>query len=133
MRVDNWQAKLNDLVMEWRNRPYVWGISDCGCFAIRNIEVMRGKEVPNMAREKGWLEAAKFMLRRGWRTVEDAMNEILGASVELSHARPGDIILYEHFGEVHLAVMVGSEALSPGLTGLCIIPKNRWLKAWSVD
>ncbi len=118
MKTDGWRQELTHLINRWPS--YEWGVSDC--------------EIPDMEREKGWINAAKFMMRRGWATVEDAMDELLGEKIPVDSAVEGDIILFitQYDKEMHLAVHAGEEALSPGPYGLQVIERTSWIAAWKV-
>jgi len=132
-RLDGWEKRLVTLAGEWRTRPYSYGESDCGCFARVAIEALTGVTMlPGVEFPKGWLALAKFMIARGWSSVEDSMVELLGPPVEATASRRGDIVSYEEGGELHLAVRIGDVALTPSLSGLRVIEENQWLRAWKV-
>jgi len=132
-RLDDWEKRLIALANEWRTRPYVYGISDCGCFAQAAIEAVTGVALlSDVERPRGWLSAAKFMIAHGWDSVEDMATELLGAPVEPSLSGPGDIVSFSEGGESHLAVRVGSVALSPSGKGLIVVAAGSWRRAWKV-
>lgn len=132
-RLGGWEGRLIDLAREWRTRPYSYGDSDCACFARAAIETLTGVTMlPGVEFPKGWLAAAKFMIARGWSSVEDSMVELLGPPVDPTHSRSGDIVSYAEGGELHLAVRVGDSAMTPSLQGLRVIAAGHWLRAWRV-
>lgn len=133
-RLDDWQSRLAVAVNERRLTPYVYGRTDCACFAqvcvaaVTGVTLMAGIEKP-----KGWIGAAKFMIAHEWDDVEAMITEIVGppmASPALS--RPGDIISFVSIGEPHLGVRVGDVALSPADKGLEVIAAQRWVRAWKI-
>lgn len=136
-RLDDWRPRLIALGNAWRNRPYRYGESDCGCFMLAAVESVTGTDLlPGVKRPCSWIAAAKFFIERGWHNgVEDMMLELVGPP-ELNGpegARQGDVVSYEEGGDLHLAVLVGtSVALTPGLDGLRIVSPSLWRKSWRI-
>lgn len=132
-RLINWQERLIDAVNARRRVPYRYGTNDCARFAQICIEAVTGTVLlPDVERPQGWLAAAKFMIARGWTTPEDMATELIGHSCDLADVGPGDIVSYEHLGELHLAVRVGDAALAPVDAGLKAIPPGQWRRGWKV-
>ena len=132
VRREDWEERLAALVNEWKHRRYSYGENDCGRFAqsaiaeITGVVLLEGMEWP-----RTWLGLAKFMIANGWESVEDTMNGLL-PPMPVPNSRRGDIVSFEAGGELHLAVRVGSESVTPGIEGLVVIDPSRWLRAWKV-
>lgn len=95
--------------------------------AVTGIELLAGIDPP-----KGWLGAARFMISRGWADVEEMAEDLLGQSVAADLSRRGDIVSYADGGELHLAVRVGDQAVAASPTGLVVVPRVHWRRAWLV-
>ena len=130
-RLDGWQPRLIGLANEWRNKPYAYGLTDCGRFMLSAVEITTGVNLlPGVEWPRGWLGVAKWMIANGWDSVEAVMDDLLPPMpVELS--RGGDIVSFEKVGEFHLAVRFGDTALTPGADGLLVMGKP-WRRAWRV-
>lgn len=132
-RRDDWQPRLVSLANEWRNRPYVYGVTDCATFARAAVHAVTGVTLlPDLDRPKGWLAAAKTMIARGWLDVDQMATELLGEPFDPAQSRGGDIVSFDEGEELHLAVRIGAEAMTPSATGLRLIEPNRWIRAWKV-
>ena len=130
-RVEGWEAALAVVMNERRQKPYVYGSTDCWCLARAAVQAMTGETMlPDVEPPKGWLAAAKIMIAHGWESVEDLMTETLGPPIEPNASRPGDIVSFVLVGEIHLAVRIGDVALTPGRDGLVPIVASAWRNAW---
>lgn len=113
--------------------PYRYGINDCGTFMLDAVETMTGVDLlPGVARPRGWLAAAKFLIARGWDDVEAMATALLGTPNEAGASRPGDVVSFEHADELHLAVRVGSDAVTPAAQGLEVVTLRLCRKGWKV-
>ncbi len=134
-RLLDWEARLARLVRERRNVPYAYGTNDCATFAQDAVFAVTGIVLlPGVERPRGFLAAARFMISRGWENVEEMTTDILGetSSDDPLRSRRGDIVSFEKGGEKHLAVRVGSEAVSPLDRGLGVIGSRHWARSWKV-
>lgn len=43
-RVSDWRSRLVAVVHEWENRPFVWGETDCACFAAECVRAVTGAD-----------------------------------------------------------------------------------------
>lgn len=131
-RLDGWQPRLIALANDWRRRPFSYGVVDCGQFMLADVEAVTGEQLmPGVVWPTGWLGIAKFMMANDWATVEAVMDDLL-PPMDVSESRRGDVVSFERGGELHLAVRVGDEALSPGIDGLVNFPRQTWRRAWMV-
>ncbi|WP_428673723.1 DUF6950 family protein [Reyranella sp.] len=132
VRLPDWKPRLVELANRHRATPYRYGEHDCATFARDAVEAVTGTVLlPEAERQAGWLAAARFMIARGWETVEAMADELL-PPVDAALSRPGDIVSFEQGGELHLAVRMGDAAVSPGLQGLFPVGGGHWHRAWKV-
>lgn len=128
----DWEPRLITLANDWATTPYVYGVSDCACFAQAAVEAVTGIVLlEGIEKPRGMMGAARFMIARGWETVEDLATELLGAPLDPLQSRRGDIVSFVE-QEPHLAVRVGDTALSPSAGGLVVVGPARWHLAWKI-
>lgn len=132
-RRPDWERRLAAVVNGNRDRPYGYGVFDCAIFARMAVEAVTGVELlAGIDPPKGWLGAAKFMIARGWDDVEAMATELIGAPCEAHLSRRGDLVSFREGGELHLAVRVGGEALTPSSLGLRTVGPSHWCRAWKI-
>lgn len=132
VRLDDWQARLGRHANSWRAVEYAYGLADCTRFAHGAVEAVTGVDIlPGMVWPTGWMGAARFMIAKGWDSVEAPISELLPA-MEVAETRAGDIVSYQAGGELHLAVRVGDTALAPAAKGLMTVGRGQWARAWKV-
>lgn len=132
VRLDGWEARLIQYANSWRNVEYVYGRTDCTRFAHGSIEAITGVDIlPGMQWPTGWISAARFMIAKGWQSVEDPIAELL-PEMEVAATRRGDIVSYWAGGELHLAVRASDAALAPASRGLFVVDRKQWHRAWMV-
>lgn len=133
-RVDDWPRRLNAFIRARQSQPYVYGVSDCACFAQAAILEMTGVDVmPGIVRPTSRIAAARFLLAGGYGDIEGLATRLLGPPLETAWlAGRGDIVSFEAAGERHLGVVTGSEAATPGEEGILWIPDVLWRHGWRV-
>lgn len=130
-RLDGWQFRLIGLANHWRNKPYAYGLTDCGRFMLSAVVETTGVDLlPGVEWPRGWLGVAKWMIANGWDSVEAVMDDLL-PPIPVEETRGGDVVSFEMGGEFHLAVRFGDTALTPGTDGLISVGSG-WHRAWRV-
>lgn len=88
--------------------------------------------LPGVQRPKpGWLAAAKFLIRHDLKDVEEFATAALGQIPgDGQDSVPGDLVSWRAAGELHLAVRVGNEAVTPAVKGLMMVSPADWICAW---
>lgn len=132
VRLDDWEARLARHANSWRAVEYAYGLTDCTRFAHGAVEAITGVDIlPGMQWPTGWISAAKFMIAKGWDSVEVPVAELL-PELDAVESRRGDIVSYRQGGELHLAVRVADAALAPASRGLFVVERRMWHRAWMV-
>jgi hypothetical protein len=122
-RLSVWKPRLIDLVNTRGTTPYEYGTQDCATFAREAVLAVTGVSLlPGIELPKGWLSAAKFLIKNDLADVEELASAALGYRPgEPSQSRPGDLIMFFMSAEKHLAVRVGDTAVTPSNAGLVTI------------
>ena len=98
MRVDNWDTKLSNYIVEQSKTKFVRGKTDCVNFILGGIEVIIGKKVFN--REYKSLKEAKKILKEFNKKdlleiAQDIAKENNFEEINTSFARRGDVVFLE--------------------------------------
>ena len=98
MRVDNWDTKLSNYIVEQSKTKFVRGKTDCVNFILGGIEVIIGKKVFN--REYKSLKEAKEILKELNKKdlleiAQDIAKENNFEEINTSFARRGDVVFLE--------------------------------------
>ena len=98
MRVDNWDTKLSNYIVESSNKKFKYGKADCVNFVIGAIEVVTGKKVFDME-YKTIKEAKKIILQFNKKDLLDIARDIAKQNnfeeINTSFARRGDVVFLE--------------------------------------
>ena len=128
-RTPLWESALSDYIALMRHEPFEYGINDCCMFAAGAVKAMTG--IDPMAEFRGRYNSLATSVR--------ALREIGDGDLEATMdakfpevaphlAHRGDLAFYD--GSV--GVVVGSVAYFVTDDGLTRIPRDKWLKCWSV-
>ena len=98
MRVDNWDTKLSNYIIEQSKTKFVRGKTDCVNFILGGIEVIIGKKV--FDREYKSLKEAKKILKEFNKKdlleiAQDIAKENNFEEINTSFARRGDVVFLE--------------------------------------
>ena len=98
MRVDNWDTKLSNYIVEQSKTKFVRGKTDCVNFILGGIEVLIGRKVFN--REYKSLKEAKKILKEFNKKdlleiAQDIAKENNFEEINTSFARRGDVVFLE--------------------------------------
>lgn len=98
MRVDNWDTKLSNYIVESSNKKFKYGKADCVNFVLGAIEVVTGKKVFDME-YKSIKEAKKIILEFNKKNLLDIARNIAKENyfdeINTSFARRGDVVFLE--------------------------------------
>ena len=95
MRVDNWDTKLSNYIVESLNKKFKYGKADCVNFVLGAIEVVTDKKVFDME-YKTIKEAKKIILEFNKKDLLDIARDIAKKNnfkeINTSFARRGDVV-----------------------------------------
>jgi hypothetical protein len=133
LRFPDWPQRLSAFIAERRSLPYQYGANDCGGFVIDGIYAVTGTLlVPEAGRPATRLGVVRFLAPYGG-SVEIWIDSLLGERLPTPKlAQRGDVISFEADGGLHLALVAGSAAATPGPSGLLWVPRGLWTSGWKV-
>lgn len=136
MRVDNWPAKLYEVIEKNQQLPFEWGKTDCFCFAADCVLAITGYDFLEDYRGCYADQATAEGLIAEYGGVEDALDAVLApiaAPKELLLATRGDVALIKMGEKLMCGIWVGTFALAPlPDRGLTEVPPALVKKIWGV-
>jgi hypothetical protein len=138
MRVDNWPARLYEVIERNRQVDFAWGTTDCFCFAADCVLAITGCDFLKdyRGRYSDQETAEQFIAKYG--NVEDALGALLEplAAIEtpVLLAQRGDVAVLEINGKLVCGIWEGRFALAPMPNrGLSEVHKEFVKKIWRVS
>lgn len=129
MRLPDWRLRLDALIAERRELPFVWGVRDCCLWAADVVLSVTGRDP--MADYRGTYETereALRMLKRG--SIERLAAQHVGFEVAPWRAQPGDVGLVDEAKMPALVARVGGCWMAQGRDGLVVINPASVRLAW---
>ena len=124
--------KLNQIILDWRHRPFVWGASDCCQFVIDASARLTGNS-PAIEKYKSEREALRVIKKLGGygEILKSCGYRLLDSPLL---AQRGDVVSWisktdKNFSS-GLGVCGGEHVFAMGKDGLVFIEQGRWLQAW---
>lgn len=131
-RLPDWPVRWRAYLCDVARRGFEPGIHDCGQFAAGAVEALTGHRV-HLPIYQGLAGAMAALRERGWTTLRDACQEILGAPIDVLHTQTGDVVWMPWWPQVHggawprhiggLGVCDSGHVLLPGRRRLATIPR----------
>ena len=133
-RRDNWRAALSAYLTQMRATGFVYGKSDCACFAAGAVEAMTG--IDPMAEIRGYASIAGAhgaLKQTGARDLADLLARSF-AEIHPSEARYGDLGLFETDGPFGYAigVVTGERVMAMSENGLDSLDRAGMARAFQV-
>lgn len=135
IRREDWPSRLAAAIEDARDKPFRWGLHDCGLFAGTCVQAMtdvdpvaefRGQYDDEDGARATMLAIAGGGLRAVWsRALGPAMNNV-------RMARRGDVALVEVAGIEVTGVVAGSRVACLTEAGVAMVPAHRIVAAWRV-
>lgn len=129
-RLEGWEKRFADYLLERKDTPFEWGANDCATFMFGAVRAITGQEM----REVTWstaLEAARLIEEDGG--LGNAACAPLGAPLQnWREMRRGDVALIDHNGRPTLGVCTGQTICGPGPDGLEHVPLDHAQHVWRV-
>jgi len=145
-RLDDWQIRFRATIAQWIDKEFIWGQTDCFCFAGACVEAMTGKNPldPVLGKWKSKQGAYKYILSgiKGRNGEFYKANNLSGyislfgcEEKPVAMAQRGDIVLCDVNGNDCTGVMSedGKRVwvmCSPA--GMALFPIQAGVKAWAV-
>jgi hypothetical protein len=136
IRREDWPSRLAAALEAARDKPFRWGVHDCGLFAADCVLAMTDTDPAALYRgqyadEEG---ARATMLALSGGGLRAAWTRALGPAVNnVKMARRGDVALVSVDGAEEITgVVVGSRVACLARDGLVMIPSRCVVAAWAV-
>ena len=135
-RVDNWPAKLVEVIESNRHRKFRWGTFDCCIWAAMCVDAIRGESFVKMLKDDyGYSnkeQALEFLSRFG--STESAITEYLGEPQHVNMTSRGDVVVidYDRDGYNAAGVFDGQNVIVTGPKGLMRVSRDQIIKSWRV-
>jgi hypothetical protein len=141
VRLDDWEARLDRVLVEGWDRPFEWGRWDCCLFVADAILSTTGEDLAADLRGKySSLDEARWLLRArfGSASIERSVARLFsraglpGCAPGL--ARRGDPVVVRHERSFQIGVIAldGSVVVNSETKGLVHIPRSLVTRAWHI-
>lgn len=131
-RYADWAPRLNKYITAERDKPFVYGQSDCCTFAAGTVKAMTGVDLMEEFRGKYWDEesANKALLEfgNGRGKLYRTLRMKLGRSVRGVYGRKGDVA----FHDGSCGIVLGRYAIFTGSEGYLYIPITKLQRAFRI-
>ena len=145
-RVEDWQSRLRSTIAQWQKKDFVWGKTDCFCFAAACVEALVGKNPmqPVLGEYKSQREAYKHVLKGikgkdGTFYKADGITGYIGLAMgqekPVSMAQRGDVVLCNVEGANVTGIMSEDGKRIWAMCdekGMVLLPIEMGVKAWGV-
>ena len=140
-RLHDWENRLHEFILVNRERPFVWGEWDCILFACAAAEAITGVDKAEDYRGQYSDEAgARAILRElGQGTLLKTVDHQFERK-EVAYATRGDLIWHDGCVGVCIggaaafvaAPEIWADLIATESSGLVMLPRADWQKAWAV-
>lgn len=132
-RLHDWPERLDALVRQRADWPFVWGLNDCCTFAADAIVAITGVDVMGALRQRYQSAFEALGLTQELGGLRAAVTRLVGEPCEdKNHFTTGDLVLVRNEGRELLAVANGAAVMAPGPRGLQMLTSPECLAAWRV-
>ena len=136
MRLEDWGRRLEAHIMAFRDAPFVWGQHDCCTFAAGCVEAVTG--VDPMEPLYGLYDDRRSAVRiiRGHGGLAKFVDRVLQCEGFGMTSAPclmrGDVCMVRHDRSRICGVVLGSDVIVPGLSGLMAISRDAVMAGWRI-
>lgn len=145
-KIQNWRQNLNGVLIQWQTKEFVWGETDCFCFAAACVEAQTGLNPMEgfIGSYHSKKEAYKSLLKgikgsdgRVYRAegIAGYIGLFMGREKPVLTAQRGDVVLIQHEDAQVTSIVDDSGIRLVAMTekdGLVRLPINMGTVAWSV-
>ena len=137
MRVDNWPGHFSQVIEDYKHTEFVWGTSDCVCFAADCIKAITGFDFLKDYRGAYSDEESATRLIAQFGTIEEAvvlhLEPLKPTPCDIRSAMRGDLVFLEINGKLSCGIWIGRCALAPMPDrGLYEVPREFVKTCWSI-
>lgn len=139
MRKQNWPIILEQMIDEWKEKPFAWGSADCLHFAMLTAQSLIERDV-----------VSQFAERNSYSTEDEGrnklneffsgdyaniFNEVFSFVGTFRKAQRGDLAIVEINDQKVCAIIdnTGRHAVCKTLDGLIFIPARLAMQVWRVE
>lgn len=139
MKKQNWPVILSDAIEEWKEKPFVWGASDCVLFTLAIAAAMVDYDlltkVGFYAHPYNSEESAAEVLAQNYGGTMDGVFSTVFEEKNPKLAGRGDIVIAELDGVGHCGIVdsSGRFAACKAKDGILFVPMSKAVKAWGVE
>lgn len=131
MRVDGWEKRLNATIKAHREMPSLYGVSDCFQICNDAVIAVTGEFLFKDVLYTSEKQAAKELLKRGFKTVEDAFASKL-ETIPSALAQRGDIGVIDDNGAICGGVFTALGFMVRNDNAVVFVPVSRVKTAFKV-
>ena len=138
MRVENWDTKLSNYIVEQDKKKFVRGKTDCVNFVIGAIEVIIGKKVFDKPYKS--IKEAKDILKEFKKKdlleiAKDIAKENNFKEIHTNFARRGDVVFLETNEELGgtMGICQGEQSVFKFKAGQDLVPTHKCNTAWRIE
>ena len=138
MRVENWDTKLSNYIIEQDKKKFVRGKTDCVNFVIGAIEVIIGKKVfdkPYKSIKEAKKILQKFKKKDLLEIAKDIAKENNFKEIHTNFARRGDVVFLETDEELGgtMGICQGEQSVFKFKAGQDLVPTHKCNIAWRIE
>ena len=139
MRVDNWESKLNKVILDTiKKEKFNIGKNDCGTFVIQCIETLTDIKVFDK-QYKNISDFKKVLKQLKRNNFLDLINQIAKENnfkrINISQVLRGDVLYYEDKKDLDgtVGVCIGKTTMFNWKDGMCLVENNKCKFAWRIN
>lgn len=133
-RLEGWEKRLAQVVQRHAAEPFDWGTSDCATLMVDAHEALTGSKGEFGKYLTGYKTAAgsvRRLAKFGFATMGDLIAAHL-EEVPPSFARRGDVVIVDHLGADHGAVMLDEWAVGKSEDGIIRVDRRFVRRAFRI-
>ena len=138
MRVENWDTKLSNYIVQEQSKKFIRGKSDCVNFVLGGIEVIIGKKVfdrPYKSLKEAKAILKEFKKKDLFDIAQDIAKENNFKEIHTNLARRGDVVFLKTDEELGgtMGICQGEVSIFKAKVGQETRPTNKCDIAWRIE
>lgn len=131
-RLRDWPERLDALLRDRADWPFVWGVHDCCTFCADAVQAITGVDVMGTLRQRYQSAVEAMALTQELGGLKGAVSSVLGEPCIPALCTVGDVLLLSNDDREVVALCNGETAIVTGPRGLLAIASPHILAAWRV-